>query len=431
MSRSILLPYCREVKEGTFYQDFHRGIAEALRDYGHEPVPFSFARRGQVSAEEARALLQLLRRSEPAAVIDVACWGSAISRVKFEIPGAGNQLLFHAFTIPYVALLCEQPYNQDLNGIHAARLYAGYRDLDHPEQVRLAFPGLQPFEELFVPPGARPQNDCSVEQWSSTRDIDLLYVGNLDVQASTRFWHEPSQPWHADLDPRFCDCLIDTVLSAPERSLHLSVRAAVAAYGTAASELNAGVHLRAAGLHLRHLFRREAVVALADSGVRMHVVGSGWDQITLASTVQRLPETRYDGMFRLAGRSRLCLDVSTYLDGANDRVFSYLLNRSMCLTNAAGYLRHAFGHDQGLEFYSMRSLNELGDRIRSTLARPEALCETAERGHRAVMSSHTWKQRIAHILRSIGLPTSRPAAPLAAPGVQVRYSIGSLGMQVL
>jgi hypothetical protein len=431
MSASVLLPYCREVKEGSFYQDFHRGISEALRDFGYDPVPFSFARMDQLSPDEARVLFQLLKRVEPAAVIDVACWGSVTSRVQVENLNGGTQLLFHAFAIPYVALVCDQPYNQAINGIYAAKLYAGYPDLDHPQQVRLAFPGLQRLDEFFVPPGVRPQNDRSAEQWSSQRDIDVLYVGNLNVEASVRFWHQPTNPWHGQLDPGFCDCLVDTVLSEPERSLHRSVHMAVSAFGVVRPGFNANLHLRASELHLRHLFRRDAVVALADSGIRMSVAGSGWDQIALPRTVDRLPETNYEGLFRLAGRAQLCLDVSTYLDGANDRVFSYLLNHALCFTNAAGYLRHAFGDDQGLDFYSMRKLHEVAERIRSALARPDARRDAAERGHQIVVASHSWKQRVAHILRSVGLPLSRPSVPATTPGVQLRYSIGSPGLQAL
>ena len=86
------------------------------------------------------------------------------------------------------------------------------------------------------------------------------------------------------------------------------------------------------------------------------------------------------------------------LDGVNDRVFSYALSRAVCFTNAEGYLRPAFGEDNGLCFYSMRNLSELGEQVKSLLARPDALRESGERAREVVVSSHTWRHRVGDML---------------------------------
>jgi hypothetical protein len=161
--------------------------------------------------------------------------------------------------------------------------------------------------------------------------------------------------------------------------------------------------MRAVECFLRYVFRRDAVVAIARSGVRMRVVGKGWDKIPLPENVELVAETDYDGFFRLAGQAKICLDVSTYLDGANDRVFVYGLSRAVCFTNAAGYLRPAFGEDNGLRFYSMGSLSELGEQVKSLLARPDELRESGERARHAVLSLHTWRHRVGHILGALRL----------------------------
>lgn len=144
-------------------------------------------------------------------------------------------------------------------------------------------------------------------------------------------------------------------------------------------------------------------MSLARSGVRMRVIGTGWDKIPLPANVELGAETDYDGFFCLAGQAKICLDASTYLDGANDRVFSYALNRAVCFTNAAGYLRRTLGEDGGMRFYSMRNPSELGEQVNMLLARPDELHEAGERARRTVLLSHTWRHRVSDILAAMRL----------------------------
>lgn len=400
----ILLPLCRGVPQHTFYQDFHQGVTEALRELGHEPVQFSFAALGQPTPEEAETLCRQIERANISAVLDLACWAYGLSAISLVMQNGRNEQIFDAFGIPYAGMLLDHPYNQAINGIRSARLYATYPDLRHPEQVRLVFPELKLRGEIFAPPAIRPGNDRSAPKWSSNRDIDVLYVGHLVTDALERFWNDKgNRLWHSSYDPGFCDALADAALDEPERSFHLSVRAAAARLGTPPPEFDFNSQLRAVEWFLRFVFRRNAVAALAAAGVRMRVVGKGWDKVALPANVELCAETNYDGFFRLAGQAKICLDASTYLDGANDRVFSYALNRAVCFTNAAGYLRGAFGENGGVRFYSMRNLSELGERVKTLLASPDALREAGELGREAVLASHTWRHRVGDILGAMRL----------------------------
>jgi hypothetical protein len=395
----ILLPFCRGAPERTFYQDFHQGVSEALRELGHEPIPFSFAAMGQALQEEGERLYRQIEHGRLDAILDLACWGFGLSQFAVVTQHGGTKPIFDVFDIPYAGMLLDQPYNQAINGIRARRLYATYPDMGHPEQMRLVFPELSLHGEIFAPPAVRPGNDRSAARWWSDRDIDVLYVGNFQAEGLERFWHNRANAcWHSSYDPGVCDALADAALAEPDRSLHLSVQAAIARLGTLAPGFDFRSQLRAVEWFLRINFRREAVVSLARSGVRMRVIGKGWGEAALPANVELGAETDYDGFFRLAGRAKICLDASTYLDGANDRVFSYALNRAVCFTNAAGYVRRSFGDDGGMRFYSMRNPSELGEKVNKLLARPEELCEAGERARRTVLSSHTWRHRVGDIL---------------------------------
>ena len=400
----ILLPFCRSVPERTFYQDFHQGVTEALRELGHEPIRFSFATMGEPPREEAQALYRQIERGNFSAVLDLACWGYGLSQITLVMQDGSKQPIFDVFNVPYAGMLLDQPYNQAINGIQARRLYAAYPDLGHPEQMRLVFPELRLQGEIFAPPAIRPENDRSAAQWGSSRDIDVLYVGNLASDSLERFWHNRANGyWHDSYNPVVCDAIADAALAQPDRSFHLSVQAALAQLGKPPPGFDFGSQLRAVECFLRVNFRYDAVVSLARSGIHMRVIGKGWDKIGLPANVELGAETDYDGFFRLAGQAKICLDASTYLDGANDRVFSYALNRAVCFTNAASYLRRAFGKNDGMRFYSMRNLSELGEQVKMLLARPNELREAGERARQAVLSSHTWRHRVGGILDAMRL----------------------------
>ncbi len=413
----FLLPFCRGVPQRCFYQDYHRGIGDALHELGHETALFEFADLQRLPPAKAQALYQLVTLAPPDAVIDIACWGYELSRITVPVRHAIKEPIFDAFGVLYSALLCDQPHNQALNGIVSNRLYAGYPDTGHPDQVRLAFPGLRLAGEFFLPPGVRPENDHSATRWASDRNIDVLYVGNLHHKSLQRYWNEPTNAlWHRSLDGAFCDALADDALAEPERSLHLGALRVLERLGPTPSPSYVNFQLGAVEIFLRHQFRYQAVMALARSGVRMRVVGKGWDRIPLPGTVDHAAPTDYDGLFALAAKARICLDASTYLDGVNDRVFAYALNRAVCFTNAAGYLSRIVSAGDGLYFYSMRRLADLCEQVKLLLARPLALREAGERAHEMVLAAHTWRHRITELLQATGLRPSSSCPSVIGAG---------------
>jgi hypothetical protein len=222
------------------------------------------------------------------------------------------------------------------------------------------------------------------------------------ADALEREWHAlPDLQRPPMFDPEFCDALADSVLETPDRSLHLCLHDAIANWGMLPSGFNLRFHVSLVENFLRHIHRRNAVVTLARSGVRMQVVGRGWGRTGLPPNVELVEQTDYEGMFRLAAQAKISLDVSTYLDGANDRVFTYALNKSVCFTNATGYLREALGEDGGMRFYSLQNLPELCEKVEALLAQPLALRAAGERARQTVLSAHTWRQRVGSVLSGL------------------------------
>lgn len=409
----VVVPYWSGVPPSCFYQEFHQGIGEALRELGHEPVLFSFTTKCGLTQPEAREWCRLLERVGPGAILDLACWGCAFSGVWVTGDGPQKQPISDRLGIPHVAWLFDHLHSQFIHNIHASRLYAAYPDLGQPNQATLIYPNLKVAGNIIAPPAVRPGIDVSARDWAAGRDVDVLYVGNLEPGALNRVWNDRSDArWRISHDPEFCDAFADAMLAAPEQGLHLGMQAAIAVRGI--THLGLHAQFSAVEYFLRHTFRRDVVVALARSGLRMRVVGSGWESVALPPNVEFGAPTSYPGFLSMVGRAKICLDASTYVDGANDRVFTYAANRAVCFTNAAGYVRGTFGDGRGMGFYSLRSLAELGEQIQDLLARPSVLRAMGETAKQTVLSAHTWRHRVGDILSATKGRIDPPAAPVAS-----------------
>ena len=390
----ILLLRHDNVTPGSFFHDYLAGIQAAARELGHEAQTFGYAHIGAASAAERDALYRLLAASDVDVVVDPCCWGYALSQSRVWDGSGTGEAVFDSVDAACVGLLCDQPYYQPLPGIHSGRLHAALPDRTHAEQIALLYPALQLRSAPFVPPAARIENDRSLP-WAE-RDIDVLYLGHLQLDALER-------PWRGSPEAARCDALAERALAAPDTPLHrvlLDMIREDAIDSDDAAPAMMTLWLQRVEYFVRARFRLDAVRAAAAAGVRMHVVGKGWNSIDWPATVSLQEAVSYEDFFRLAGRSRTALDASTYLNGANDRVFNFAVNRCLGITNARGYLGEAFAGG-GMRFYSMSRLDELGALIGDALSRPGPLQEEMDTARAEALRSHTWRSRLSTLLEAI------------------------------
>ncbi|HVY06197.1 MAG TPA: glycosyltransferase [Burkholderiales bacterium] len=391
-------------------------MSDALRTLGHEPRMFQFSAIGEPSRPEIEDLVGELDRQKFDAIFDIACWGYGLTHVDLQAPDGRQEPMFDRFGVACAGMLFDHPYNQAINGIRSRRLIATYPDRDHSRVAQLAFPALQVKHATFTPPAIRTTNDYSEPAKQPNKPIDVLFIGNLETAALERFWKLRGNAfWSEAYDPAFCDALADTMLADPDRSLHSGVESTMKDLGGNHGNFDVTSQMRAVEGFLRYTYRHRVMSSLAGSGLSLCIAGKGWEVLDMPANVQRVKGTDYEGLFRLAAQAKICIDASTYLNGANDRVFSYGLNRAVCFTNASGYLREVFGAGQGVHFYSMNGLAELADRIKSMLAQPEGILEEAEQARQAIRSSHTWIHRVGDILSAVRTDIPQPAAHADQP----------------
>ena len=91
-------------------------------------------------------------------------------------------------------------------------------------------------------------------------------------------------------------------------------------------------------LYVRFTTRGQAVQALVDAGVKVHVYGGGWEALDCKKPENLINGSSLDsvGCLKKLCQSKISLNVMPWFrDGAHDRIFNSMLNGALCLTDSS------------------------------------------------------------------------------------------------
>ncbi len=152
--------------------------------------------------------------------------------------------------------------------------------------------------------------------------------------------------------------------------------------------------------------RLQVVAALAPFGV--HVWGDpGWNALQVPGVERRGFAGHLHALTRIYGLSRINIDIGRLYqpDIVTMRVFDVLACGGFLLAAHSEELGDLF--ELGVEVESWSSREELVDKVRHYLARPDAAQQIAERGRRAVRERHQVAQRVGRMLEIAGLSAAQ------------------------
>ena len=158
----------------------------------------------------------------------------------------------------------------------------------------------------------------------------------------------------------------------------------------------------AVDLWIRTYFREKTVRILAEGGIRVHLFGKDWEQVSCRHpenlvSVGRMVDSAE--CVRAMAQAKLALNTMPWFkDGAHDRIFTAMLQGAAALTDDSAYLREQFRQMETIAYYDLQKLEELPQQVSALLDDPQRLFETACRGRAAAQRAHTWKSR-AEILK--------------------------------
>ncbi len=158
-------------------------------------------------------------------------------------------------------------------------------------------------------------------------------------------------------------------------------------------------------LYARTYFRGEVVRVLAEQGVRVDVFGAGWEMLSCGK-----PENiiRHGGQVTSAvcvgavRNARLSLNLMPWFkDGAHDRIFTAMLQRTVCVTDDSRYLRGEFADGEGLVYFSLKEREHLPGLVKTLLHDAAELEKIAQKGFRKAHAGHTWGERAAELAKEL------------------------------
>lgn len=272
-----------------------------------------------------------------------------------------------------------------------------------PTQINalIAAGGEDRYRARFFPHPAVGQpvaDEPDVETFMAARPIPVLWSGGF-VQ--------PDRPWSAasPTTQKVMDGAVELAMSREWMAPHVALAQMLRSVGfdvldpakrhnlASASVIDAAVRVRR-----RHAF----LLALAESGVELHICGQGWEP-----HLHRFKGATYHGavemtqMVQLMRQSRLVLNTNgNFGAGSHERPFSASLAGAATFSDISRYYAAEFQPGENIELFSWLDLPGAMDRLRALSADPERCWRFARSAKQLTLARHTWDRRVPDILEA-------------------------------
>lgn len=302
-------------------------------------------------------------------VLDIDCYDFIVDHPMYYHPAL-------IFPVRRLTFLCVDQYHQEF----IQRFYPNVRSIFFPHAGIKADGPFIPFEQ---------------------RSMNILFTGAYLIDHSVAFHTQGlseglAQIWrecfallkthtHFTLEQVIETCLRKKGIQLPEDDLRDTVRL-----------------FRDMDGMIRSYMRARIVKILADNDIKLHVYGEGWEHLDCKQenlTVHaRVP---FDETIPLMADAKIVLNIMPWFkSGVHDRVFSAMLNQSVCLTDSSEYMDQFLLDGKNALLFSLDNLEALPDKLRYYMQRPDLLKEIASQGYLYAKNTQTWQSR-ARLLTEI------------------------------
>lgn len=158
-------------------------------------------------------------------------------------------------------------------------------------------------------------------------------------------------------------------------------------------------------LYVRFWLRGEVIKQLAESGLKVHTCGKGWDRLECSRHENIIEHGGMDseGCLEMLGKSKISVNVMPWFkDGAHDRIFNSQLNGAVCISDGSIYLREIFTEGQDILFFRQSDVGEAVRKVWELLKEEDRMQQIADAGYRTAADGHTWGDFAKSLLAFIG-----------------------------
>ena len=373
---------------------FSNQLAITFREEGYDVLVFDFR-------DEINSMIRLAQFFQVGATALVTFnYTGLIGETCFDVPDGGT--LWNDANIYCINIVVDHPFYYHKFYDRLPKHYFQYCiDRSHVTYMHRFFPEL---DVDFLPLGGTNRFQPLIPY--DERRIDVVFTGN----------YTPPETFHKDITrideeyTAFYYRIIDDLINHPNMTMEEAIEKHVRIDIPEATEHDIKIvmpNMIFIDLYVRFYFRGLVIQTLVDAGIKVHVFGAGWNNLSC-----RHPENLIIGglidsnqCLEVIGNSRISLNVMPWFkDGAHDRVYNSMANGAVCVSDSSIYLSETLTDGSDLVFYSLEEIDTLPDTIRDLLSHPDKAKAIATRGYQIAMEKNTWKQRaeaLIHHLKNI------------------------------
>ena len=365
------------------YFYFAKALAKALTKLGASAELFS---AGQNTEE---ALETLIGKSYDA-VFD---FNSDLPRLTMD---DGSYFLDHIHA-PFYDIILDHPlYHHDTLKQKISDFHVLCLDENHKSYIKEQYPHISSVH-LFLMTG----EDISESEDYPRKDIEVLFSGTYTDYRQVEDSINTCPAFLGDLTRKLIALMLDNTSLTQEEALRILLPSLEE---SEIIEETFSLHMQACFLcdtYLRAWKRETLLMQLARQNVPLTLCGNGWRKSPLSdfTQIRIIDDISFWETFALFRKTKISLNLlPEFKCGAHDRIYSAMLNHSLCLTDATPLLKQQFENGKELLFYDFKDRNSLSEQIFQLLTSPNRLAELSQNGYFKAKKDHSWQARAVRLL---------------------------------
>ncbi len=302
-----------------------------------------------------------------------------------------------AFRVPFFNYFVDHPL---YHHVGLKRGFPNYSviclDTYHRDYIKKYYPDIE--RVFYLPLGGVQAN---IKRSFDQKRLELLFLGT----------YEPEDELYQEIlsCPRSRRLEILALIEKMQGNPELTQEAALLEYlleqGESLDESDFTVRMNGdylADKYLRNLKRKETALAAAKAGVPFTVVGHGWETV---KELERKHITLREGVgfaasVQIMADAKMLLNTTPgFCGGLHDRVYSAMLNRTLCLTEGSRFARQKLTDGKDAVFYQVGDWDALTEKIVRIHENPAYAERIAECAFQKSVSADTWQKRAEEVLQ--------------------------------
>jgi len=386
-----IVMFCGDI-ETTAY--FSRQMEKTFLEHGYETFFYDYQNVGKSSSD----LLRFISTGKTAVV--TFNYHGLCGRGEVLYDEETEKYIWDDFDIPCFNIVVDHPFYYHRFLVRIPKKYIHINiDRFHEKYLKEYFPEIE--NGGFLPLAGTSLYEDGNYPKIADRPYDIVFTGNYEPPENFDVYIERIDEEYA----AFYRGVLKELMDYPDRLLedvmkkHILREIPEATHEEIKETMGNIIFL---DMYIRFFFRGEAVRLLAESGLKVHVFGSGWEKLPCKKKENIICGGSLNSLQCLEklGEGKLSLNVMPWFkDGAHDRIFNTMLNGSVCLTDSSIYLDEILKDGENCGIYSLSELEKLPMIAKNLLDNPDKMQEIADRAYEMALKEHTWKQRAEVLIR--------------------------------